>query len=86
LLGLTRHLARELGPRGITINVVQLGPVDTDLNPDNGSELALQNRQLTSIGRYGKPADIAAVVAFLATPAASFMTGSIVTADGGYNA
>jgi 3-oxoacyl-[acyl-carrier protein] reductase len=86
LLGLTRHLARELGPQGITINLVQPGPVDTDLNPDNGSELARQNRQLTSIGRYGKPVDIAAVVAFLATPAASFMTGSIVAADGGYNA
>lgn len=86
LLGLTRHLARELGPRGITINLVQPGPTDTDLNPDNGSELALMNRRLTSIGRYGKPADIAAVVAFLASPAASFMTGSIVTVDGGYNA
>jgi len=86
LLGLTRHLARELGPRGITINLVQPGPTDTDLNPDNGSELALMNRRLTSIGRYGKPADIAAVVAFLASPASSFMTGSIVTVDGGYNA
>lgn len=86
LSGLTRHLARELGPKGITVNLVQPGPVDTDLNPDNGSELALLNRQLTSIGRYGKPADIGAVVAFLASPASSFMTGSIVTADGGYNA
>lgn len=86
LLGLTRHLARELGPRGITINLVQPGPTDTDLNPDNGSELALMNRRLTSIGRYGKPADIAAVVAFVASPAASFMTGSIITVDGGYNA
>lgn len=86
LLGLTRHLARELGPRGITINLVQPGPTDTDLNPDNGTELSLLNRSLTSIGRYGKPADIAAVVAFLASPASSFMTGSIVTVDGGYNA
>jgi 3-oxoacyl-[acyl-carrier protein] reductase len=86
LLGLTRHLARELGPQGITVNLVQPGPTDTDLNPDNGSELALLNRQLTSLGRYGKPADIAAVVAFLASPASAFMTGSIVTADGGYNA
>jgi NAD(P)-dependent dehydrogenase (short-subunit alcohol dehydrogenase family) len=86
LLGLTRHLARELGPRGITINLVQPGPTDTDLNPDNGSELAAMNRRLTSLGRYGKPADIAAVVAFLASPASSFMTGSVVTVDGGYNA
>lgn len=86
LLGLTRHLARELGPRGITVNLVQPGPTDTDLNPDNGSELALMNRRLTSLSRYGKPAEIAAVVAFLASPASSFMTGSIVTVDGGYNA
>lgn len=86
LLGLTRHLARELGPQGITINLVQPGPTDTDLNPDNGSELALMNRRLTSLGRYGKPTDIAAVVAFLASPASSFMTGSVVTVDGGYNA
>ena len=86
LLGLTRHLARELGPQGITINLVQPGPTDTDLNPDNGSELARTNRRLTSVGRYGKPTDIAAVVAFLASPASSFMTGSVVTVDGGYNA
>lgn len=86
LLGLTRHLARELGPQGITVNLVQPGPTDTDLNPDNDSELAAANRRLTSLGRYGKPADIAAVVAFLASPASSFMTGSIVTVDGGYNA
>lgn len=86
LLGLTRHLARELGPQGITVNLVQPGPVNTDLNPDDGGDLSLHNRQLTSIGRYGQPSDIAAVVAFLASPAASFMTGSIITADGGYNA
>lgn len=86
LLGLTRHLARELGPQGITVNLVQPGPVNTDLNPDDGSELSLKNRQLTSLGRYGQPTDIAAVVAFLASSASSFMTGSIVTADGGYNA
>ncbi len=86
LLGLTRHLARELGPQGITINLVQPGPTDTDLNPANGGELADMNRRLTSLGRYGKPSDIAAVVAFLASPASSFMTGSVVTVDGGYNA
>ena len=85
LLGLTRHLARELGPQGITVNLVQPGPIDTDMNPANG-ELAATVRGLTAIGRYGKPADIAAVVAFLASPVASFMTGSIVTADGGSNA
>ena len=84
LNGLTRHLARELGPQDITVNLVQPGPIDTDMNPENG-ELAGTVRGLTSLGRYGKPAEIAAVVAFLASPAAGFVTGSIVTADGGLN-
>lgn len=82
LLALTRHLARELGPQGITVNLVQPGPIDTDMNPANG-ELADTARRLTSLGHYGLPADIAAAVAFLASPAARFMTGSIVTVDGG---
>jgi len=86
LIGLTRHLSRELGPQGITVNLVQPGPIDTELNPANGGELAQTNTRLTSLGRYGQPAEVAAVVAFLAGPAASFMTGSIVTVDGGYNA
>jgi NAD(P)-dependent dehydrogenase (short-subunit alcohol dehydrogenase family) len=85
LLGLTRHLARELGPQNITVNLVQPGPIDTDMNPANG-EHADTVRSLTSLGRYGTPADIAAAVTFLASPAAGFMTGSIVTVDGGYNA
>jgi 3-oxoacyl-[acyl-carrier protein] reductase len=86
LVGFTRHLARELGPRDITVNLVQPGPTDTEMNPANGGDLADLNRRLTALGRYGTPAEIAAVVAFLASPAASFMTGSIVTVDGGYNA
>lgn len=85
LLALTRHLARELGPQDITVNLVQPGPIDTDMNPANG-ELADTVRGLTSLGRYGTPAEIATVVAFLASSAAGFMTGSIVTVDGGYNA
>jgi len=85
LLGLTRHLARELGPQDITVNLVQPGPTDTDMNPADG-ELGDTARRLTALDRYGAPADIAAVVAFLATPAARFMTGSIVTVDGGSNA
>lgn len=85
LLGLTRHLARELGPKGITVNLVQPGPTDTEMNPANGA-LADVARGLTSLGRYGTPAEIAAVVAFLASPSAGFMTGAVVTVDGGYNA
>lgn len=86
MLGFTRHLARELGPQGITVNLVQPGPIDTELNPDNGGDLAVLNRRLTSLGRYASPAEIAGVTAFLASPAASYMTGSVVTVDGGYNA
>ena len=85
LVAFTRGLARELGPRGITANLVQPGPIDTDLNPSDG-ELADVNRSLTALGRYGAPADVASVVAFLASPAAGYVTGSVVTVDGGYNA
>jgi NAD(P)-dependent dehydrogenase (short-subunit alcohol dehydrogenase family) len=84
LSGLTRHLARELGPRAITVNLVQPGPTDTDMNPADG-ELAGTVRGLTSLNRYGSPAEIAAAVTFLASPAAAYMTGSIVTVDGGAN-
>ena len=65
---------------------VQPGPTDTELNPANGGELADRNRQLTAIDRYGTTGDVANLVAFIASPASSFMTGSIVTMDGGYNA
>ena len=85
LLAFTRGLARELGPRDITVNLVQPGPIDTDQNPADG-EWAEPNKRLTSLGRYGKPADIASAVAYLASPAAHFMTGSVVTVDAGFNA
>lgn len=85
LLALTRALARELGPQDITVNLVQPGPVDTDMNPADG-EFAATVSGLTSLGRYGKPTEIGSLVAFLAGPDAGFMTGSIVTADGGLNA
>ena len=82
----TRHLARELGPQGITVNLVQPGPTDTELNPDNGGELAELNQRLTALGRYARPAEVADVIAFLASTAADYMTGAVVTVDGGYNA
>src|SRR5918997_265585 len=62
--GLSRNLARELGPRGITVNTVQPGPVETDLNPASG-EFADAVRALTAVGHYAQPHDISAVVAFL---------------------
>jgi NAD(P)-dependent dehydrogenase (short-subunit alcohol dehydrogenase family) len=85
LTSFTRGLARELGPNGITVNLVQPGPIDTDMNPANG-ELAQTVLSFTSVGHYGKTADIGAAVAFLASPAASFITGSALTVDGGFNA
>src|ERR1700722_302221 len=81
--GLTRGLARELGPRGITVNTVQPGPVETDANPDAG-EFADAVRSATAVGRYGQPRDIAAAVAFLARPEARFLTGTAWNVDGGF--
>ena len=85
LLGFTRSLAREIGPAGHTANLVQPGPIDTDLNRADGP-LSAVNIPLTALHRYGTTAELAAVVAFLASPAASYVTGSVVTADGGFNA
>ena len=85
LLAFNRGLSRELGPRDITVNLVQPGPIDTDMNPADGAQ-AETIRALTSLGRYGTPEDIAAAVAFLASPAARQITGSVITVDGGANA
>lgn len=85
LLSFTRGLARELGPADITVNVVQPGATDTDMNPAHG-EQADGMRALTPLGRYGNPADIAAAVAFLASPAARQISGTALTVDGGLNA
>jgi 3-oxoacyl-[acyl-carrier protein] reductase len=85
LAGLTRGLARELGPRGITVNVIQPGPTATDSNPDSG-EFADAMRQFTAVGRYGRPEDIASAVAYLASPEAGFITGITWNVDGGFSA
>lgn len=85
LLAFTRGLARELGPLGITVNLVQPGPIDTDLNPANG-DLAGINLPFLALGRYGTTAEIGHAVAFLASPAANYVTGSVLTVDGGFNA
>ena len=77
-----RYLAYELGPKGITVNLVQPGSTDTDANPADGAAADFQ-RSLTSLGRYGEPREVANAVVFLASPAASVITGAILTADGG---
>ncbi|HEY5753910.1 MAG TPA: 3-oxoacyl-ACP reductase family protein [Chthoniobacterales bacterium] len=83
--GFTKGLARDLGPRGITVNNVQPGPVDTDMNPAD-SEFAKQAVQYIALQRYGHSDEIASFVAFLASPEASFITGASLLADGGYSA
>ncbi len=83
-VSLTRGLARELGPREITVNLVQPGATDTDMNPAN-SDHANELRGMTPLGRYGMPEDVAAAVAFLASPAARQITGISVTVAGGLN-
>ncbi|MEV5765212.1 3-oxoacyl-ACP reductase family protein [Micromonospora sp. NPDC052213] len=83
LVGLTRGLARELGPRGITANLVNPGPTDTDANPADGPNAAAI-AGFTALGRYAAPADIAATVAHLASPEAGYVTGAAVNVDGGF--
>ncbi|MRI55869.1 SDR family oxidoreductase [Methylobacterium sp. DB1607] len=85
LLSFTRGLARELGPQGITVNLVQPGSTETDMNPSDGAQSDLQ-RSMTALGHYGRPEDIAAAVAFLASPSARQITGTTLTVDGGANA
>ncbi|WP_395308674.1 SDR family oxidoreductase [Mycobacterium sp. AMU20-3851] len=85
LIGWTQGLARDLGARGITVNVVHPGSTDTDMNPADGPQAADQ-KALMAIPRYGTPEDVAALVAFVAGPEAGSINGAGVTIDGGANA
>lgn len=84
LQSMTRGLARELGSRDITVNLVQPGSTNTDMNPADG-EFSDWQRSLMPLGRYGDPTDVAAAVAFLASPAAKHISGVILNVDGGLN-
>jgi 3-oxoacyl-[acyl-carrier protein] reductase len=81
----TQGLSREVGSRGITVNNVQPGPIDTDLNPAAG-EWAVPQKAATALGRYGSVDEVAALVAFVAGPESSYITGTNLTVDGGTNA
>src|SRR5262245_58512681 len=81
--GLTRGLARDLGPRGITVNVVQPGPVDTDMNPADGPFAELLKPML-AIKRYSETHEVAAMVSYLASEDAAYVTGAALTIDGGF--
>ena len=85
LIGLAKGLARDLGTRGITANVVHPGPIDTDMNPADGPG-ADAERALLASGEFGRADDIAATVAHLAGPGGRFITGAAIAVDGGFAA
>lgn len=85
LHGMARGLARDFGPRGITVNVVQPGPTDTDMNPADGTDAELMH-SVMAIKRHGTAADVASLVRYLAGPHAGGITGAMHTIDGGFGA
>ncbi|RFU44874.1 SDR family oxidoreductase [Paraburkholderia sp. DHOC27] len=85
LRGLVQGLARDLGPKGITVNNVQPGPVDTDMNPETG-DFAAMLHGLMALPRHAHPDEVAGMVAYVVSPEAGFVTGANLTIDGGFNA
>ncbi len=85
LVGLVKGMARDLGPRGITVNNVEPGPIDTDLNPDKGEFAEMLKKQM-AIPRYGTADEVAGLVSYLAGPEAAFVTGASLLIDGGFAA
>ena len=86
LQGLVQGVARDIGARGITINNVQPGPIDTEGNPDKTEFAEMLKKQFMALPRYGKVEEVAAMVAYLAGPEAGFITGASLTIDGGFTA
>ncbi len=80
--GLTRSWAHDLGDRNITVNAIQPGPINTDMNPEEGSDMA----DITALKRYGQPPEVAALAVFLASDGSSYITGATMNVDGGANA
>ncbi len=85
LTGFSRSWAKDLGGQGILVNAVQPGPINTELNPEDGENADMMRRQ-TALGRFGQPHEVAGVVAFLAGPDATYITGATLNVDGGWNA
>lgn len=85
VIGLTRSLARDLGGKGITVNAIAPGPIDTDMNRAEGRAAKIMT-MMTALGRYGAPEDVAGLVAFLAGDDAGYITGAVFSVDGGFNA
>jgi 3-oxoacyl-[acyl-carrier protein] reductase len=86
LVGLVKGLARDLGPRGITINNIQPGPTETDMNPATSDFAKMLIQQVMALPRYATGDEIASLVAYLASPESSYMTGASVSIDGGFTA
>ncbi|MCC8381881.1 SDR family oxidoreductase [Xenorhabdus sp. PB30.3] len=85
LVGLTKGVAHDLGKRGITVNLINPGPVNTDMNPANGPRASSTLAKL-ALNTYGQPEDIAKTVLYLASNSGRYITGAVIDVDGGFNA
>ncbi len=83
MAGMTRALARDLAPLGITVNAIQPGPIATEMNRDTGSHARIMS-MMTALGHYGAPADVGKAAVFLASPDSAYITGTTLNVDGGF--